>query len=120
MLNKSNFKKYIHTYTYIHTHTHTHIYTYIHTHMHTYIHTYIHTHTHTHTHTHIEMSKITAWSRNDEINFNEDKSRFMIISRRKRKVNKEIKVYLNNKPLQQVSTMTYLWRCSQETNLLQH
>jgi ATP-dependent Clp protease adapter protein ClpS len=32
----------------------------------------------------------------------------MIISRRKRKENKEIKVYLNNKPLQQVSTMKYL------------
>ena len=32
----------------------------------------------------------------------------MIISRRKRKENKEINVYLNNKPLQQVSTMKYL------------
>lgn len=56
----------------------------------------------------IEMSKITTWSRNNKINFNEDKSRVMIISRRKRKENKEIKVYLNNKPLQQVSTMKYL------------
>jgi len=32
----------------------------------------------------------------------------MIISRRKRKKNKEINVYLNNKPLKQVSTMKYL------------
>jgi hypothetical protein len=32
----------------------------------------------------------------------------MIISRRKRKENKEIYIYLNNKPLQQVSTMKYL------------
>ena len=54
------------------------------------------------------MSKIAAWSRNNKINFNEDKSRVMIISRRKRKENKEINVYLNNKPLQQVSTMKYL------------
>jgi len=32
----------------------------------------------------------------------------MIISRRKRKENKEINVYLNYKPLQQVTTMKYL------------
>ena len=32
----------------------------------------------------------------------------MIISRRKRKENKEINVYLNNKSLQQASTMKYL------------
>jgi formyltetrahydrofolate synthetase len=38
----------------------------------------------------IEMSKITAWSRNNKINFNEDKSKVMIISRRKRKENKEL------------------------------
>jgi len=56
----------------------------------------------------IETSKITAWSRNNTINFNEDKSRFMIISRRKIKENKEIKVYLNNKPLQHVSKMMHL------------
>jgi len=54
------------------------------------------------------MRKITAWSRNNKINFNEDKSKVMIISRRKRKENKEINIYLNNKPLQQVSTMKYL------------
>ena len=54
------------------------------------------------------MSKITAWSRNNKISFNEYKSKVMIISRRKRKENKEINIYLNNKPLQQVSTMKYL------------
>jgi hypothetical protein len=54
------------------------------------------------------MSKITAWSRNNKINYNEDKSKVMIISRRKRKENKEINIYFNNKPLQQVSTMKYL------------
>ena len=45
----------------------------------------------------IEMSKITAWSRNNKINFNEDKSKVMISSKRKRKQNKEINIYLNNK-----------------------
>ena len=54
------------------------------------------------------MRKITACSRNNKINFNEDKSKVMIISRRKRKENKEIYIYLNNKPLRQVSTMNYL------------
>ena len=54
------------------------------------------------------MSKIAAWSRNSKINFNEDKSRVMIILKRKRKESKEINVYLNNKPLQQVSTMKNL------------
>ena len=56
----------------------------------------------------IEMGKIAAWSRNNKINFNEDKSLLMIVSRRKRKESKEIKVYLNNKPLKQVTTMKYL------------
>jgi len=32
----------------------------------------------------------------------------MLISRRKRKENKEINIYLNNKPLEQVTTMKYL------------
>jgi len=36
----------------------------------------------------IEMNKISAWSRNNKINFNGDKSKVMIISRRKRKENK--------------------------------
>ena len=54
------------------------------------------------------MSKIAAWSRNNKINFNENKSLIMIVSRRKRKESKEINVYLNNKPLKQGTTMKYL------------
>ena len=53
----------------------------------------------------IKVSKITGWSRNNKINFNEDKSK--VIKSRKRKENKEINIYLN-KPLQQVSTIKYL------------
>jgi hypothetical protein len=55
----------------------------------------------------IEMRKITTWSKN-KINFNEEKSKVMVISRRKRKEKKEINIYLNNKPLQRVTTMKYL------------
>jgi hypothetical protein len=47
----------------------------------------------------IEVIKITALSRNNNINFNEDKFKVMIISRKKRKENKEINIYFNNKPL---------------------
>jgi len=54
------------------------------------------------------MRKLIAWSRNNNINFNEDKSKVMLISRRKRKENKEFNIYLNNKSFQQVSTMKYL------------
>jgi sporulation protein YlmC with PRC-barrel domain len=47
----------------------------------------------------LEWSTITAWSKSNKINFNEEKSRVMLIPRRKRKEVKEIKVYLPNKPL---------------------
>jgi hypothetical protein len=47
----------------------------------------------------LELSKITAWSKSNKVSFNEDKSKFMLISRRKRKEVKEINVYLHNKPL---------------------
>jgi len=39
---------------------------------------------------------------------NEEKYKVMLISRRKRKELKEIEVYLNNKPLEQVNTLKYL------------
>jgi hypothetical protein len=55
----------------------------------------------------IEMTKITAWAKNNKISFNE-KSKFIIASRRKRKENKEINIYINNKSLQQVTKMKYL------------
>jgi len=54
------------------------------------------------------MRKTIVLWRNNEINFNEDKSKLMIKSRRKRKENKEINIHLNNKRLQQVTKMKYL------------
>jgi hypothetical protein len=54
------------------------------------------------------MSKITAWSKKNKIGFNEEKSKVMLISRRKRKEVKDINIYLNNKPLEQVTTIKYL------------
>jgi hypothetical protein len=55
-----------------------------------------------------ELSKTTAWLKNNKIRYNEEKSKVMLVSRRKRKEPKVIKVYLNNKPLEQVTTMKYL------------
>jgi hypothetical protein len=42
------------------------------------------------------------------MSFNEQKSTAMLVSRRKRKEQKEIKIYLNYKPLEQVNRMKYL------------
>jgi hypothetical protein len=54
------------------------------------------------------MSKIKAWSKRNKVGFNEAKSKTMLISRWKRKEAKEIKIYLNNKPIEQFTTMNYL------------
>jgi len=58
--------------------------------------------------TNIEMGKIIKWAKNNKINFNENKSKAMLITRRKRKENKKIAVYMNNKRLEQVQTFRYL------------
>jgi hypothetical protein len=58
----------------------------------------------------MEMNEILIWVKNNKINFNEQKSKAMVTSGRKRKENKEISIYMN-KPLEQVqksSTWEYL------------
>ena len=62
------------------------------------------------------MTKVTAWAKNNKTTFNEEKSKFMIVSRRKRKENKEINIYIKNKPLQQVTKMKYLFKFSEHIN----
>ena len=47
----------------------------------------------------IEMGKITRWAKNNKIKFNENKSKATLITRRNRKENNKIAVYLNNKRL---------------------
>jgi hypothetical protein len=56
----------------------------------------------------LEISKITTWSKSNKVGFNEEKSKVILISSRKWKEVKDIKIYLNYKPLQQVTTMRYL------------
>jgi hypothetical protein len=55
-----------------------------------------------------EMRKITAWATRNKIRFNDEKSKVMLVTRRKRKEPRVIKVYLNNKILEQVTMMKYL------------
>jgi len=40
----------------------------------------------------VEMSKITAWSKENKVGFNEEKFKAMLISRRKRKEVKHIQI----------------------------
>jgi len=56
----------------------------------------------------IELRKINGWSKNNKTKFNDKKSKVILVSRRKRKEKKNIRVYLNNKPLDQVTQMKCL------------
>jgi hypothetical protein len=57
----------------------------------------------------VELCKIILWLKNNKvITFNEEKFKAMLVSRRKRKEQREIKIYLNNKQLEQVIRIKYL------------
>ena len=59
----------------------------------------------------VEMSKISEWGKENKIRFNEQKSKVMLMTRRKRKERKErkeLEIYLNDKPLVLVHTLKYL------------
>jgi hypothetical protein len=56
----------------------------------------------------VKVSKISAWAKDNKIIFNEQKSKVMLWARRKRKEEKEIEMYLNNKLLLQVHSLKYL------------
>jgi hypothetical protein len=54
------------------------------------------------------MDKIANWARDNEIKFNEEESKVMLLARRKRKEQKKVAVYLNNKTIPQVQKLKYL------------
>jgi hypothetical protein len=56
----------------------------------------------------LELRKISDWAQNNKLKFNEDKSKVMLMSRRKIKEDKEVEIYLNNKILEQVNKIKYL------------
>jgi hypothetical protein len=55
-----------------------------------------------------ELSKIDGWSRRNKIKFNDKKSKVMLVTRRKRRENKDITLYLHFRPLEKVTQMKYL------------
>jgi len=40
-----------------------------------------------------ELSKISTWASENELKFNEQKSQVILMTRRRRKENKEVKIY---------------------------
>jgi hypothetical protein len=56
----------------------------------------------------LELSKIERWSRRNQIRFNEKKSKAMLVTRRKRREDKKIILYLHSSPTEQVTQMKYL------------
>ena len=55
----------------------------------------------------IEVQKLANWARNNKMSFNDQKSKVIII-KEKPKNRREIKIFLNNKILQQADTINYL------------
>ena len=55
-----------------------------------------------------EMDKIANWARDNKIKFNEEKSKAMLLTRRKRREQTKGAVYLNNKAIPQVQKLKYL------------
>jgi len=45
----------------------------------------------------LEMRKILDWAQNNKLKFNENKSKVMLMSRRRRTERKEIEIYVNSK-----------------------
>jgi septum formation inhibitor-activating ATPase MinD len=56
----------------------------------------------------IEIGKISNWAKENKITFNEQKSKVMLVTRRKRREKTEVNIYLNTKPLEQVNSIKYL------------
>jgi len=56
----------------------------------------------------LELQKISNWAQNNKLKFNENKSKTMLLSRRRRKERKEVELYVNNRIIEQVNTIKYL------------
>ena len=56
----------------------------------------------------IELDKIAEWATDNKIKFNEEKSKLMLLTIRKRKEQKKVAVYLNNKTTPQVKKLN-IW-----------
>jgi len=54
------------------------------------------------------MSKISSWAKENKTHFNEQKTKVMLLSRRKRRERKDLEIFLNYKLLKQVNLLKYL------------
>ena len=57
--------------------------------------------------TNIETQKVAKWARDKKMRFNEQKSKVMIITKKRPKNRRDIKIFLNNKILQQADIINY-------------
>jgi hypothetical protein len=56
----------------------------------------------------VELGKMDGCSRRNKIKFNDKKSKVVLVTRRKRREDRRIALYLHFKPLEQVTQMKYL------------
>jgi hypothetical protein len=56
----------------------------------------------------VELNKILALAKENKIRFNECKSEVRLMTRRKKKEQKDLDIYLNNKLIPQVHSLKYL------------
>jgi len=56
----------------------------------------------------LELRKISDWAQNNKLTFNENNSKVTIMSRRKRKEEKEKEIYLDYKIFEQTNKTKYL------------
>ena len=56
----------------------------------------------------VEMDKIATWAESNKTRFNKEKSKVMLMTRRERKEQKEVAVYMINKAIPQVQKLKYL------------
>jgi len=56
----------------------------------------------------LELRKISDWAQNNKLTFNENNSKVTIMSRRKRKEEKEKEIYLDYKIFEQINKTKYL------------
>jgi hypothetical protein len=56
----------------------------------------------------LEMRKILEWAKKNKLKFNENKSKVMLMSRRRRREIKETEIYLNSNILTHVNSIKYL------------
>jgi len=54
------------------------------------------------------MDEIADWERDNKITFNEEKSKVILLTRRKRREQTKVAVYLKNKAIPEVQKLKYL------------